>query len=103
MKSCDNCHLRFAKLQNCWDKIADDNCPYWEPETNGDRVRQMTDEELAELWSCTLFPEKYQANCKECKRDDNCEFSWYACPETFRSWLKDVSIQEKETKTDGKN
>lgn len=88
VKDCSNCHLGHKCLPDCWDNINVPDCHNWQPETNEDKVRQMTDDELAELWNRTLFPEKYQANCEGCKRDDNCEFSWYACPETFRNWLK---------------
>lgn len=105
MKSCDNCHLRFARLQNCWDKIGDENCPYWEPETNGDKVRQMNNDELVELWG-KVFPGQFAANCNECKEDYyRCGFYNCNCPKAFKNWLEavaDVPIQEKEKKGNGK-
>lgn len=57
-------------------------------ETNYDRVMRMSIDELVELWSRTNFPEEFQADCQDCPRNDNCDFTWYACPETFRNWLK---------------
>jgi len=88
VKDCSNCHIEHKHLPDCWDYISTTNCRNWQPETNGDKVRQMTDDELAELWGQTMFPEKYHAGCEKCEKNESCEFLWYACPETFRNWLK---------------
>ena len=60
MAKCDNC--KELELKNIWGKVPyewcekkNDNphknierdCPYFKPKTNADRIRSMTDEELA--------------------------------------------------------
>lgn len=50
-----------------------DECPYvTKPLTNADRIRAMTDEELAEIIECQdsrQWDECYQGDCKECLLD----------------------------------
>ena len=56
-------------------------------QTNLDRLRTMTEDELVKLWG-EDFPEQYHADCYECPKEENCEFAWQCCPETFRNWLR---------------
>ena len=63
--------------------------------TNGDKVRQMTNSDLEELWSVTEFDRKYVP--EECSiNEDGCRywnFRCDACPATFRNWL-DSEVSE---------
>ena len=57
--------------------------------TNGDRIRQMTDEELADIMRCNQCI--YQG-MPECERND-CEYGILA-------WLKQEVSEDAESKTD---
>lgn len=85
MAKCKNCkHLctmyNHTKESFKWCSLIDDcpqedierDCDHYAPMTNADRIRSMTDEELAETVMCpfdiigsnkTCF---YKRNCKEC-------------------------------------
>ena len=76
MNDCNNC-----KHKDCWE-YADpcDSCTNitgeptnWEPQTRADRVRTMTDEELAEFlaeYRCAhKAPHCMEANCAPCWLD----------------------------------
>ena len=89
MGKCDNCRLRkeSAKAFDIhWH--GEDDCPYGKcpvpdfPKTNADRIRSMTDEELAEFESermcCPPGKPGCEANNLTC---DNCEKCWL-------DWLK---------------
>ena len=71
-KSCSNCHKSFMEYGSAPDCNSD--CmfsfdhPAWEPMTNGDRVREMTDEDLAWLYSGSELDTR--------------------CREKFLDWLK---------------
>lgn len=63
--------------------------------TNGDRVRQMSDEELAELWDGFEYDRKYVPECFE---NGDCDHEGYVCeccPKTFLNWLKAEAEGEK--------
>lgn len=81
-EDCNTC-----KHKDCWEYAEPCNScsdingtpEKWEPQTNADRIRTMTDEELAEYFSAlTCFPE---ANKDICKGVANCELCWL-------EWLK---------------
>ena len=68
--------------------------------TNGDKVRQMTNDELQELWSTVSFPTEYVPDCffghVDEDDDDYCEYpiaECHTCPLTFRNWL-DAEVEE---------
>ena len=89
MKNCETCRHgdETNREYNCLDKCFKDPWhPLWEPATNGDLVREMSDKELSELWGRIYFPDKYHANCTECGRP-NCDFMTQCCPATFLAWL----------------
>ena len=72
------------KCKNC-------KCDHYSPTTNADRIRNMSDEELAEVLDnvCLIF------NCDICNYDtctSNCIFD---CKETILEWLKS-DIEEME-------
>lgn len=66
------------KVESCTAK----GCPYrTEPHTNADRIRSMTDEELAEflekVGGCgPSFDEKYCNNVNGCPEGINCWLDW---------------------------
>lgn len=93
------------KYSSCLKLISSgqaNNCPDWEPMTNGDRVRQMTNEELMKLWSTEKFDDKYFPGCAadpEAVDNDRCKWMNYTCelcPLTFYNWLE----AEMEDETD---
>ena len=89
MKNCETCRHgdETNREYNCLDKCFKDPWhPLWEPATNGDLVREMSNRELSELWGRIYFPDKYHANCTECGRP-NCDFMTQCCPATFLTWL----------------
>ena len=51
--------------------------------TNADRIREMSDEELAEFLA-------YNASCEECyvKKDDSCCYPDGTCKQKHLEWLK---------------
>ena len=100
MKSCENCHyekITSFDMSPCFEAgggcFNDKNKPNWTPLTNGDKVREMTDSDLVELWSVTEWDDKY---LPECANDETIgcayvNFTCKGCPLTFGNWLKDVS------------
>ena len=52
--------------------------------TNGDKVRQMTDEQLRDLWTRLEF-EIPVCDFDKCEYQD---FSCSCCPKAFYEWLK---------------
>ena len=83
MNGCFNCaHLNSEKCKTCRTNIGE----LWEHEvkTNADKIRSMTDEELADLLTadCKYIPEelcrKYLGNCDAC----------------LREWLKQKIVKE---------
>lgn len=62
--------------------------------TNGDRIRQMTDEDLAEIVQFDdCFGPHYK--CPGWKQDHNCD-----CKECFLMWLKQEVNEDAGSKTD---
>ena len=69
-------------LEYCLDNATDNS----EPLTNADRIRSMTDEELAKFLSCDC---EYVINCKTCKEPVN-EYGSCSglCRYEYLRWLK---------------
>ena len=63
--------------------IVDVGCEYGEPRiiTNADRIRQMTDEELAGLWW-------ERVDCVVCPVHRDCKMTGQDCKQLALSWLK---------------
>lgn len=91
-KDCANCHFSYVTGEQtpCF---TDGNCfanrkhPKWAPMWNGDKVRHMSNRELADLWGSTVFETQYMPETctgPDCKWPN---FSCECCPETFLSWL----------------
>ena len=99
-KTCKNCGTPITK-EYCEDNYPD-VCEHWtpkKPQTNADRIRAMSDEELAEF--IILSPEMEFDVCLLCQfgnptpRDDRgqCLSGYGACDaesraEAFKKWLK---------------
>lgn len=94
--TCRNCkHDKFAvdemdgaqfhwckKYYDCYDYNRADECESYEPKTNADKIRNMTDEELAEF-----FFEPNQEFCRKCKYlGSDCDGLY--CKESMLEWLK---------------
>lgn len=60
-------------------------CDYFNPRTNGDKIRQMSDEELAKKFGYPC-PPLYKKHC----RGDNPE----ECAECWLNWLKQEAKDE---------
>lgn len=90
MGKCDNCRLRkeSAKAFDIHWMGADD-CPYDKcpvpdfPKTNADRIRAMTDEELAMLLEGCVCP---KTPCPDIDRDTPTDKK--RCTECWLDWLK---------------
>ena len=60
------------KINDCPHEDIERNCEHYEPMTNADRIRNMTDEELAETIMCPFDiigsneTCNYKRNCQEC-------------------------------------
>ena len=91
MGKCDNCRLRKESARAFdihWH--GEDDCPYEKcpvpdlPMTNADRIRAMTDEELAErlaiLTDCVNCP------CRD--PHDQCDTADGSCKKQWLDWLK---------------
>ena len=68
--------------------IPDDDCPQKNPQTNADRIRAMTDEELAEFIGLIRRP----VNLMYCDFD-NCPSN---CDECRLEWLKREAKDERQ-------
>ena len=73
-------------------KYTDDNYESWcvlgpcqdETPSNADRIRAMTDEELANMW-CTYV------DCGECPKRIGCSMNYQDCLRLALEWLKQES------------
>lgn len=78
-RSCDNCgnHACRNNVVAIWydECVRDGFTVHWSPQTNGDRIRAMSDEELAEVIMCPY--------------GDVCEiWNKESCVECCLDWLK---------------
>ena len=72
-------NMAEQKFQSAAEKIAKDliaTC-YKEPQTKADRIRAMTDEELAQFLNTRGCPSENQSNCFE-----------MSCKHCWEKWLK---------------
>jgi hypothetical protein len=93
-KTCGECRYYFEQADFCrlnaWECIEEDEkcCEDFEPSTNGDKIRQMSDDELAEKLV-------YQCSCKIIHQNDKCTLEYW----TY-SWKSSVipgqSFETKE-------
>lgn len=100
--TCRNCkHDKFAvdemdgaqfhwckKYYDSYDDSKADECESYEPKTNADKIRNMTNEELAEF-----FFEPNQEFCRKCKYlGSDCDGLY--CKESMLEWLKQTAEGE---------
>ena len=78
---CDSC--RFAYI-NCME-VAADECIDYEPQTHADRIRAMSDEELAMFLDDV---QKYNIYCKPIIADDCGDCLTDLCWKCWMEWLK---------------
>lgn len=100
MAKCKNCKNFFRSFEDVkpfyWcEKIADSpygeterECSYYKPQTNADRIRSMTDEELAISMMC---PNEMGLAEIECDKIDVCN-----CYECLLNWLGAESEEKHE-------
>ena len=78
----------FAKRYGLF---AEKTCPNFKepmPLTNADRIRSMTDEELAELWW-------ERVDCGECPVHKECKLTGQDCKRLALDWLKQEVEDDK--------
>jgi len=91
-KGCENCRHKGKRedefpcrncTRNCIDK--------WEPMTNGSRIRQMTDEDLAFVLMCP-----YDGNAEQCEclGEFSSQSDVKTCIECIKDWLKQPVEEE---------
>ena len=93
MRECSNCHFCDVVYPGrpCFNTgcLYDSDHPAWHPKTNGDKVREMTDEELVKLYTKTSWEDKFFPACAT-DPDNECShryISCESCPNTFANWL----------------
>ena len=81
---CVNCKQNNSCTM-CW-KTSNKKCPHFIQKTNADRIRAMSDEELADAWM------KDVVVCHRCAYAEECECDEYVtiekCREGLLEWLK---------------
>ena len=83
---CRNC----AQYRHEWCDLKVDSpdpdlardCQYYSGTTNADRIRSMTDEELAELWW-------ERVDCGECPMHRDCRMTGQDCKKLALGWLQE--------------
>ena len=79
---CDSC--KHKELEHKFDKWPCMDCcdgDRRDPVRNADRIRSMTDEELAELWW-------ERVDCGECPVHRDCKITGQDCKKLALDWLK---------------
>lgn len=91
-KTCGECRYYFEQADFCrknnWACIEEDKecCEDFKPKTNGDKIRQMSDEELARI---LINPP-----CFICSREVSVDCSDIDCKETILATLKQEAKDE---------
>lgn len=74
-KTCQTCVLGDDYVidhEECWENAHKDECPNWKHQTNRNRLRVMTEDELVELWEMVDNPDAFRAWLREeWNNDDN--------------------------------
>ena len=84
-KYCDDCYWANKKPPTKWEPA-----PFWTPDTNADRIRAMSDEELARHlhcigWDCHLCAEHRRLDNEPLLRGEKCDEN---CMGHCLEWLK---------------
>ena len=72
------------------------SCSRFEPPTNGDRIRQMSNEELAELFALNCMCDTCPLKDVECVGDGETERTYAHCYDKFNSYLNAPAESEGE-------
>ena len=85
---CVNCKKNNS-CTRCW-RTSNKKCPYFTQKTNADRIRSMSDEELAThlhdiVWDCHLCAEHGRLDNEPLLRGKKCDEK---CVEHCLEWLK---------------
>lgn len=90
-KPCTTCKHDHGRCAGKSRKGGHQYC--WEPQTNGDRIREMSDEELADTWMRDFVV------CHRCAYRYECECDEYVtiekCREGIVEWLKQPLKEEE--------
>ena len=96
----DACSMLFAmaigRKPTANGNKAEEKCPHFKDKTintNADRIRAMSDEELAEVLGELV-------HCGGCPMRDNCKVADLPCNNVLLEWLKQPAEEEK-TVTEG--
>ena len=81
---CVNCKQNHSCTM-CW-KTSNKKCPHFIQKTNADRIRAMSDEELAKQFSHTSICEQKYPKCMVAGED---------CTECLLEWLKQP-VEDKD-------
>lgn len=86
---CDNCKYRFfpvtrSPCDNC--AMSGDKYSEWTAQTNADRIRNMTDEELAMFLS---HDAGWRWECETCKKPNRNKMKGSDCENCWLAWLKE--------------
>ena len=84
VRCCHNCHKDALKCET--GHMCGENCPEHEPMTNADRIRSMSDEELAEF-ICAVSDDDEGAKMVECHY-----FPAYSIYDILE-WLNEKSVE----------
>lgn len=94
MKTCETCRYYMASLlqepcESChWDGTIGQDPTNWKAPTNADRIRAMSDEKLAELFtSFYYYGHEFYCPAEADVGESKCASS-YDCRECFLNWLK---------------
>jgi hypothetical protein len=89
LKCCHNCKKDAAEC-DVWHDCGKD-CPKWEAQiqTNADRIRAMSDEELCKLLGEYKFFDICQEGCNSCTHNGDCD-------KRLLEWLKQPAEVEHE-------
>lgn len=80
---------RYLRAAECQYSIKEGQAATF-PETNADRIRNMTDEELAEF-----IQENLSCNCGSCFLEEKCMGTRKCCYEIYLEWLQSpVEVRE---------
>lgn len=99
MNTCETCRYYFASplaepCESCHrDGVIGQDPTNWEAPTNADRIRAMTDEELATNFASRCCPKKDEFY--DCGKLNGKSFSWEDCRKCWLDWLKCPAEENK--------
>ena len=111
-KTCGSCNFYNNKHHLCLlhpdvtEIQPDDFCvSSWEPrkkETNRDRLKGLTNQQLAELWRKQAFLFAWCYDCPEFCKDGGCDFDQERCEHQVNNWLEADFTEQMDNRKRGK-